>query len=255
MISIPTTVEKYGFTIEGFGAHSGRTIMFNDMQLLLSSFPFEVDKDEYAEGILENNILLKKTGAARKEAFSRLSRLYGLDNSLFLFRVFRHLWGQEAEAQPIILILYAIARDPILRASVDLVLSTPEGDNLLATDFERVIAEVYTDQLTVTTTSSIGRNIASSWTQSGHLKGRSSKVRTVVKSYPTSVAFALMLGYLCGERGEKLFYTNWVKLLDTPIHELHLKAQVASQQGWLEYRQTGNITDISFDHLLQGVDL
>ena len=76
-----------------------------------------------------------------------------------------------------------------------------------------------------------------------------------MKSYPISVTFALLLGYFCGTRGELLFHTNWAKLLDTPIHELHNKAQLASNQGWLEYRETGSITDISFNHLLEGVDL
>lgn len=252
---IPSNSEKFGFVIEGFGAHSGRTIMSKDMKLLLESCLPEAEKDEYAQAVLVNNVLLKKTGAARKEAYSRLSRLYGLDNSILLFRVFREFWEQDKESQSLILILYAIARDPILRVSVDLILNSVAGDQLVATDFEKEVVDTYGDQLTEKTTASIGRNIASSWTQSGHLTGRSNKIRTIVESNPTSVAFALFLGYLCGDRGDKLFHSKWAKLLDTPIYELQIKAQVASQQGWLEYRQTGSITEISFEHLLEGVDL
>ena len=254
-LQIPQSSEKFGFIVEGFGAHSGRTIMLKDMDRLLDSCPQNADFQDYHEAIIESNVLLKETGASRKEANTRLKRLYGLENSILLFKIFKQLWFQDPLAQPIVLILYAIARDPILRGSVDSLLDTKPGEEVTAKYFEGVLFEMYQDQLSNKTLASIGRNIASSWTQSGHLLGRSRKTRTLVQSYPTSVAFALLLGHLCGSRGEMLFQTRWSQLLDTSIYDLHLKAQLASKQGWLEYRRTGNIIDITFDHFLGGVDL
>ena len=254
-LEILKEAERYGFKVEGLGAHSGRTIMLSDVRTLFNSCPTSSTLDEYAQSIIDDNVLLKNSGASRKEAFLRLKRLYGLDNSIFLFKIFRQLWSQETLTQPVLLMLYAISRDPILRSSVDLVINTLEGGELIAPDFEKEVENSFLDQFTKSTLASIGRNIASSWTQSGHFQGRSKKVRTFVESYPISVAFALFLGYLCGIRGEKLFHTNWVKILDAHVFELHSKSQVASQQGWLEYRQTGNITDITFNHFMNGTDL
>ena len=252
---IPQEAAKFGYIVDGFGAHSGRTIMLSDVTLLLNACPQMATNDEYRQAIIEDNVLLKKSGAARKEAFQRIQRLYGLDRSILLFQIIRQLWDQEPDARPVLLLLYAIARDPILRVSVGLVTETPVGEILSARDFEFVVADHFSYQLKPKTLASIGRNIASSWAQSGHFEGRSQKVRIAAKSFPTSVAIALLLGYLCGVRGENLFHTDWARVLDTPVHELHTKAQVASQQGWLEYRQTGNITDITFDHFLKGVEI
>ena len=55
-------------------------------------------------------------------------------------------------------------------------------------------------------------------------------------SYPTSVAYALLLGFLCVSRGEALFDTFWYpQLLDTPKHLLHDQAFLASRYGWIDY--------------------
>ena len=252
---IPQEAAKYGYVVDGFGAHSGRTIMLADVTQLFSTCPQTTTNEEYREAILGANVLLKKSGASRKEAFLRLQRLYALDRSILLFQIIRQVWDQEPDAQPMLLLLYAIARDPILRVSADLVINTSVGGILSAIDFESVVSDHFMDQLKPKTLASIGRNVASSWAQSGHFEGRSHKVRIAARSFPTSVAIALLLGYLCNVRGENLFHTDWARVLDTPVHELHTKAQVASQQGWLEYRQTGNITDITFDHFLKGVEI
>jgi hypothetical protein len=109
-------------------------------------------------------------------------------------------------------------------------------------------------RLMASTLAKIGRNTASSWTQSGHLEGRTNKVRVKVQSHPISLAYAFLLGYLCDFRGEALFHTPWAQLLDAPVHTLQEQAILASQQGWLEYRQSGAVTEITFDFLLRDDD-
>ena len=252
-IHIPTTASSFGFVVEGLGPHSGRTIMLKDVRYLFKTCPQIAKNGDYRRAILDDNVLLKRTGAARKEAYVRLKRLYSLDPEILLFSVFRQLWDQEPQSQSLLTLLYAIARDPILRATTELVLDTPIGKALFASDFENVVSAKFPDQLNPNTLASIGRNTASSWTQSGHFKGRSQKERIQAISHSTTVTFALLFGYLCGQRGEVLFNTTWVRLLDSPVHELHAKAQLASKQGWLEYKKVAQVTEITFNHLLQGV--
>lgn len=67
-----------------------------------------------------------------------------------------------------------------------------------------------------------------------------------------AVAYALFLGHLSGARGDGLFDTLWVRLLDGHLGDMRAQAATASQQGWLEYRFSGGITEITFRHLLRG---
>ena len=139
----------------------------------------------------------------------------------------------------------------MLRATAEVVLATPPGALVTAQTISKSVEEQFPGRLNATTLANIGRHAASSWTQTGHLQGRTNKVRSQAQSHPTSLAYALLLGYLCGERGEALFHVLWAQLLDTPVHPLREQAVLASQQGWLEYRHAGDVTDISFHHLMR----
>ena len=224
--------------------------MLKELRLLLAACPSTMDMDGYRSAILDANVLLKRTEATRKESFRRLRELYGLDPGLLLFRALRTLWDQAEEAQPLLALLCSIARDPMLRATAEVVLATPPGALVTAQMISKSVEEQFPGRLNATTLANIGRHAASSWTQTGHLRGRTSKVRSRAQSHPTSLTYALFLGYLCGERGEGLFHTLWARLLDTPFHALREQAILASQQGWLEYRHWGDVTDITFRYLL-----
>jgi len=206
---------------------------------------------DYRDAIMTENILLKPTISARKEGFTRLRQLYALDKNIILFRSLRMLWDQDQEAQPILALLCGIARDPLLRATVNSMISMPEETRVDAHYFSQIIQDNSPDQLTMVSLASVGRNIASSWSQSGHLSGRNVKVRKLINASPIVTAYALFLAYLCDIRGEALFDSPWVKILDTPRHILYQQAQQASQFGWLEYRHSGAITDITFHYLLK----
>jgi len=233
------------------GAHTGRTIMFRDLRALLASCNKESILQDYKDAIMMENVLLKPTGSARKEAFRRLKQLYSLDNQILIFRAMQLLWDQDLEAQPMLAFLCAIARDPMLRVTVETVINLPADTNMAAPDFARVIHEIYPDRLNSKTLASAGRNLASSWTQSGHFTGSTGKIRKMVRPSPIITTYALFLTYLCDIRGEALFDSPWTGLLDTPKHILYEQAQQASKQGWLEYRHSGTITEITFRHLLR----
>jgi hypothetical protein len=97
----------------------------------------------------------------------------------------------------------------------------------------------------------VGRNAASSWTQSGHLAGHTSKTRARAACGPAAVAYALLLGHLEGAVGEGLFTTFWAQVLDVPRTVVLEQAMTASQRGWIEVRHSGGVTDITFRLLLR----
>lgn len=174
-----------------------------------------------------------------------------MNKNILLFRALRDLWDNDEQAQPQIALLCSIARDPILKATAEMILAIPVGEAVTPYMIMEAINTSFPDHYNLTTLASLGRNVISSWQQAGLLSGKLHKFRVRAQSRPTSVAYALLLGYLSNARGEALFHTLWCRLLDTPAHILHEQAFVASQRGWIEYRHMGEITDISFRYLLR----
>src|SRR5205823_939392 len=113
------------------------------------------------------------------------------------------------------------------------------------------VNEAFPGTFNPTMLANTGRHAASSWQQSAHLSGRRHKVRAHSDCRPAAVAYALLLGHLCGSRGQGLFATFWSRLLDAPLHVLHEQALAASRQGWIEYRRAGDVVEVGFRHLLR----
>lgn len=250
-LEVPQSAIKLGFLNDSTSTHSSRTIMLSELNLLLDARPRLVDIDQYRSAVIEDNVLLKKTEATRRESFQRLRRLYALNPHTLLFRVMRDLWVTDVQARPLLALLCSTARDPILRATADLILSITEGATVTPQMFSQATSEHFPNRYNPSTLAKIGRNAASSWQQSGHLSGKLRKLRSRAKSRPAAVAYALLLGHLCGTRGGPLFNTMWAQLLDTPVHIFHEQAILASHSGWIEYRRVGDVIDISFHYLLR----
>ena len=207
--------------------------------------------EEYRTAILDDNVLLKKTVATRRESLRRLRELYALNPNTLLFRALRDLWDDDTQAEPLLALLCATARDPILRATVEMILAVPAGVVVTPQMISETVNKSFPDRFNAMTLANFGRHIASSWQQSGHLHGKLQKVRAQAESRPAATVYALLLGYLCGERGEALFQTLWCRLLDTPVHTLYEQAFTASQRGWIEFRRSGGVTDVGFKYLLR----
>jgi len=251
MIEVPDSALVHGFANDPAGTHGSRTMMLAELRLLLAARPASAGLEEYRQAILDDNVLLKKTLATRRESLRRLRELYALKRQVLLFRALRDLWDVDVQAQPLLALLCASARDPILRATAEMILAVPEGEQVTPHMISQAAEEDFLGRWNPMMLANIGRHAASSWQQSGHLQGRATKIRGRAESRPAAVAYALLLGYLCGDRGEALFDTLWTRLLDAPGHLLHDQAFIASQQGWLEYRHAGMVTEISFRHLLR----
>jgi hypothetical protein len=247
---LPIADIKYGFIDQSLGAHLARTIMVEELGLLFRACAHDSTAIDYRKAIVEDNILLKKTAGTRVESYRRLRQLYGLSPSVFVFKAMRELWDATENGRPLLALLCALTRDPVLRCTTNLILETPEGSSLTAKSFEAVIEKNYPGRLNAKTLASAGRNVASSWVQSGHLQGLKEKTRKLVVAEPVVIAYALLLAYLSGARGDALFASDWLKLLDVPLHTALGFAQQAAEQGWLEYRHSGQVTDITFHHFL-----
>jgi hypothetical protein len=228
------------------GAHTSRTMMLQDLRQLLASCPGEATRAEYAHAVLDENALGKTSASSRQRSFRYLRELYGLDRNIATFRVLRRLWDLDGYAQPLIALSSALTRDPALRATAGGVLRVPEGASVSSDDLAASVIETYPGSYSDPVANKIGRNAASTWTQSGHLTGRTNKVRTRANPRPASVAYALYLASLDGLQGDLLFESIPVQAQDAPTHTLKELAREASRRGWLDFRSIGTVTEIGF---------
>lgn len=249
MYLVPDAALPLGFSNGPGGPHDSRTIMLADLQALLAASPPDAPYLEYARAIVEENALGKRTVANRKGTFGRLRELYALSPEVPVFLGLRTFWDANPEAQPMLALLCASARDPLLRATAPLVLQTPQGEVVTRESLSVALGEAFPSRYSQKSLVSNAQNTASSWRQSGHLQGRVKKIRSRAVAQPESTAYALYLGYLCGAGGEALFSTFWARLLDAPAHALHEQAKIAAQRGWIAYRSLGGVTEVEFPHL------
>lgn len=85
--------------------------MVAELTDLLAIAPETTTRAEFARVIVEENALGKATLATRKLTAQRLAELYGLDDSIPLFRLLRGLWKLDPDARPLLATLVALARD------------------------------------------------------------------------------------------------------------------------------------------------
>ena len=250
----PNLVKALGFRLGDKGTQTSRTIMLEELQHLLVTAPGKVERERYAQAVVDDNCLGKRTAATRVLSLQRLSELYALDPKVLLFRVMRDLWEIHEGSRPLLAMLLALARDPLLRFTAAPILATPFGKEFARQAMTDALDEAVGGRLNPETLDKVVRNASSSWTQSGHLQGRARKFRQPAGATPVACAYALLLGYLLGKRGLTLFDTPWCKVLDVPAEEIAELAHDAKRMGLVEIKQSGSIVDISFPQLLTDKD-
>lgn len=241
-----------GFRWGEKGTHTSRTIMLRELDLLLAACPKDATREQYVSAIRDDNCLRKRTVATRRLSAQRLSELYGLDPDMPLFRVMRLLWYADRGAHPLLSVLLALARDPLLRTTVPVILRMQPGEELARQQLTDALGRAVGSRLNESTLDKVVRDTAASWTHSGHLKGRGRKVRQQVSPTPIATTYAFFLGYAVGTRGEGLFRTTWARVLDASFDELVSLALDAKRLGLLDMSQSGGVIDISFSRLLTG---
>lgn len=252
-LNLNGTNNLHGLTLSGLGTHSSRTMMLAELTALFDACPPHASTAELRQAVVDQNVLGKATTTTRIKSYRHLRELYALDPDVLLYRVLRELWQVDLPARSLLALLVAVARDPALRSTTGIILAARPGEPVTAAQLADAAREAF-PHLKAATADKIGRNAASSWTQSGHLTGHNLKRRQRVSPTPQAVTMALLLGHLCGLRGNGLLSSFWVQLLDASLPRVRELAVEASRQGWLEYRYSGGVTELTFYHLLGASD-
>lgn len=224
--------------------------MLEELSILLESISPEASRADYLAAIIEKNALNKQTSATRTLTAQRLSELYLLEPNIALFRVLRRFWQDDVPGRSLLALLCSLARDPLLRATAEPVLAMTSGEELSRQKITDAIRSAVDGRLNDATLDKVVRNVSSSWTQSGHLQGRVRKFRQLVRPTPLATAYALMLGYLEGLRGGRLFETNWTRVLDASSAELRNIAAEAKRLSGLDLKVAGDVIEVGFTTVL-----
>ena len=244
-------LDRFGFRFTRGGAHLSRTMMLDELETLLSSVDgLDATQADYRRAIQEENYLGKRSQQTRALTYRHLADLYALDPEVTLFRTLTYFWKRDPQGHPLLALLCAYARDPVLRLSAPFILGMAEGTTTGREEMEVFLEEVEPGRFSKATLRSTAQNLNGSWTQSGHLTGHVRKVRRRPEATPGAAAYALLLGYVTGERGESLFRSNYANLLDCPLERRMELADVAARQGWLVFKRVGDVIEVLFPQLL-----
>jgi hypothetical protein len=239
-------LEKLGVKFTPGGAHISRTMMLSELTALLSSVPVGAPSAAYREAVVENNVLGKTTDSTRKKSLRHLKEMYGLEEKIPLFRALRRFAEIDPASLPLLAMQVAWSRDTLLRATSAAVLDAQEGDivspSMLSAEVENEFPKHYSEL----NCNKIARNACSSWMQSGHLDGRTKKVRRMVQPMPVAATLAFVLGTVAGFHGSTVFSSPWIRLLDLNPDRARALALEAHRGNLLTLRAIGDVVELHF---------
>jgi len=239
-------LEAFGFKFSSGGAHISRTMMLVELNAVLAAVPVGSGTADYHEAILQRNVLGKTTDSTRQKSLRHLRELYALDELRPIFRLLRKLHSIDASSLPLLALQVSWARDPLLRATTPAIMEALEGDRVDTDSLAQAIETTFPGQYSELNRNKIGRNAASSWTQSGHLIGRTNKTRQRIKPTAVAVSMALFFGNIAGFHGATVFSNPWCRLLDLSADRAQTLGQEAHRAGLLNLRAIGEVVEISF---------
>lgn len=248
-IDLPPMIVAAGALNSPTGVHTGKTMMMPELRLLLDAKPGRVPLEDYADAIIEDNVLQKNTATTKRHTFAELRQLYGLRGDIPIFAALRILWPIATEGQPMISVLCAVARDPLLRSTADYVLSLAIDDPTGPAALGAEVGRSFPNHYGAGTLDHIGRNTGASWVQAGLLRRVFPKYRSRPVISLSATVYALYLGHLGGLAGPALFTSLWARLLDMDAASIRIAAENAARAGWLEYASSGGMMEIGFRHL------
>ncbi len=230
--------------------------MFKELSLLLSFVDDpRAQKPDYRRAVVEDNCLGKRSAKNRALTADHLTALYALDPHCALFRGLRWFWDRDEEGRPLMAAICALTRDSVFRSSAPFIQGFDPGSRVTREALAAFIDNLETGRFSRITLESAARNINSSWTQSGHLKGKVKKIRSRPRATPGAVSYALLPGYLEGARGESLFNTEYTRLLDLPMaRAVELSAEAAGR-GWILMKRIESVIEVLFPNILTNEEM
>jgi len=202
------------------------------------------------------NVFGKKSADGIRQTTNNLKKLYSFDLSYPPFKALKHFWQIAEEMdKPILALIYAIGHDYLLDESISVVMGIKLGDKVTIEKMEENIESYYPNKYSDSTRKSTAQNIASSWKQAGFITGKVKNIRTQPVISYNIVAFAFFMAYLDGLRGDFIFTSKWVKALCLSESHLRELAIEAAKRDILQYQYAGSVTAISFNHLLNKLEI
>lgn len=246
MIKRQALLTSLGFRFGINGTHAARTMMLDDLHVLLAHTPAQATRADYAAAVIEGNILGKPTRKSRELALRHLTTLYALDTANPIFRALRRLWPLNEAAQPLLALAVALARDPLLQATQAFFLAKTIGTLVPRKEVEELLRQTHPDRFSPVSLTAFAQRIGGTWTAAGFLQGHVRKLRVTPQPHPESTALLLFLGYLEGRSGQRLFSSRWMELLGSSPDEVQALANAASHRGLLVFMSAGGVKEVRF---------
>lgn len=232
----------FGIRLSGGGAHQSKTMMFDEIGLLLGTGARSAT--ELVHAALVENVLGKSTKNSRNLTYRHMVSLYGFNTQPALTKVFMGLWKEDLAGRRLNCLLVALARDPLLRDTASAILGTPIGSQLHRQQVETTFNSAHPDRMSEKTVRSLARNCNASWTQSGHLEGRVKKIRRRVSPTPSNAALAALIATACGFGGPSILSSIWLQILDLNPDQALDCLRRAEGLGLAKIRAAGDVTEI-----------
>ena len=229
--------------LSGGGAHQSKTMMFRELEALIStgaSLP-----EEFRTAAIDENAIGKATNSTRRLTFKHLASLYGLLDQPPLTKALLKMWPSDLHGRRLQALLVALARDPLLRETAPAIILGSVGQSVQYPWLRDALLAAFPERFSEKTLRSLAQNCASSWTQSGHLKGAVKKLRQRVMPTPSTVAFAALIATASGFGGPAILSSSWMRILDLGPEQALDGLRRAQAIGLARVRSAGDVTEIS----------
>jgi hypothetical protein len=247
-------LKKFGFS-QG-GVLSSRSVMLPELCTLLAVAPPRADAVCLENLVIHEDALHKTSAVNRSKTFTYLRRLYGLNSELVVFREFSRLYKLFPKEVVALAATLAFAREPLLRACADFVMSSPVGKALGREDFEHWVREHAHGRYSQSMFISFSHNLYASFYQLGYLGAAAGKQRLRQRRdiRPAAVAYAAFLDWLTGLNGLTLLGGNYSITLELNQEE-HLRLlKACGQLGLMRVALAGGVLQLDFSDWLHGTE-
>ena len=214
-----------------------------------------VEEDDYIDS-LHQNVINKATKSGITKTSRYLRSLYDFDLNVPEFKVFKYFWKMSDEIEkPKLALIYAIGNDYQLAESIPVLNQVKYGMKVSVELLEENIENLHPRKYSSNTKRSLAQNLASSWKQAGFITGKVKNIRTQPDINYLVVAFAFLMAYLNGIRGDFILKSDWVKALSLDESTIRSRAIEAAKRDLLQYQFAGNVTSITFTNLLKKLNI
>lgn len=247
----PSPTDHFGFYSAITGVHMSRSMMLDELTLLLKGTRADASREAIRKAVVEENLLGKPTASSREKTYAFLQQGYTLDSTKVLWRVMRQFFEIEPEALPLMALVLVYSRDLQLRKGFELITSLKAGEQMARVRMEATIEKAFPDRYSKVMKESLAQHMNATWTATGHLVGRAVKHRSRPKPHWLATTYAMFVGYLAGVRGQVLLDSVYARLVGVDPLTAADHLSIGSAHGLLRFRNAGGVVETDFSTLLQ----